>query len=158
MDKMRRMARRTESREAARRKARAQPKEKLRSTRKDPRRTAQEGVEPARSAKAARTKRGRARAAPAKAARAANVREDTAIKSRLGRLEQAVALQAERSEELLHKLEAVLTNSNQTARRSDGGTRDPANARQSRGAVRSRATGGERPGGERSGGNPKPAQ
>src|SRR5881275_104366 len=58
-------------------------------------------------------KAGRPKAARAKGARAASGEGETAIEARLARLEQAVALQAERSEELLEKVEAVLGESNE---------------------------------------------
>lgn len=66
--------------------------------------------EPART-KSARPGPARARPARAKAARPANDRGDAAIEARLARLEEAVALQTERSDELFDKVEAVLSQS-----------------------------------------------
>ena len=76
--------------------------------------------------KASRPKAGRAGATRAKAGKAGSAGDDAGIETRLERLEQAVASQAERSDELLKKVEAVLAGSNQS-----GGPKSNQPARQS---------------------------
>jgi hypothetical protein len=135
------MARRGEAKGAVRVKARALPREERQKSQEGPKRVAQEGVKQARArpgsakvartkpggAKAGRAKAGRARTGGAKAARAkgaapkvASGRDDANIESRLVRLEQAVALQTERSDELLEKIESVLADSNEPRAASAG--------------------------------------
>jgi|SRR5437764_11465675 len=130
------MPRRGETKDAARPKARALPREGRQKSQEGPKRPAQEGVKQGRakaaSPKAARTKPGGAKSGRAKAARArpggaksgrakgaqakpaktADGGADANVESRLARLEEALALQAERSDELLEKVEAVLAKSN----------------------------------------------
>jgi hypothetical protein len=86
---------------------RAQAREERRQAR------AQAGSGAAARTKPGRSRPGRAQPTRARAAKGATAGDDTAIEARLASLEQAVALQAERSEELLEKVEAMLAESNQ---------------------------------------------
>jgi hypothetical protein len=124
------MARRSDTKDPARGKSRAQSKDERKQSAEGHKRAAQEGNKQARAkavsgdaprTKPGRPKPGRAQPTRPKAAKAASGSDDTTIESRLARLEQAVALQAERTEELLEKVEAVLTKSNQPVGGSRGG-------------------------------------